>query len=200
VTATFGRIAVVSAVLAAVASVVFTGAFAVVAEEGDRWAQWTAWAALLGGGLVALPVMVALRAVLVGGEPQVALVGLLLGVAGALGSSIHAAFELSLLANPVDGPGVPNAVDPRGFMTYGVTGLALLVFGGLLVRDRRLGREPGWLALAGGALFVVVFVSRLTVLDPQTNVIRVAAISSGLAVVPAFYLVLAWALYRREAR
>jgi hypothetical protein len=42
----------------------------------------------------------------------------------------------------------------------------------------------------------VVFIGRLTVLNPKNNVIKLAAVASGLVVVPAFYLLVARGLLR----
>jgi len=198
----FRRFAAWCALLAALAGLVFTVAFAVVVQEGERWAQWVSWTALLGGGLVTVPATVALYSILGEVEPQFALVGLVLGVAGALGAAIHGAYDLAVLANPPSraGPDLPSAVDPRGFLTFAAAGLALLVFGWVMLRGGPLPRRLAWLALAGAALLVVVYVGRLTVLNPKTNVIRLAALASGIAVLPAFYLLLGWTLLQGSTR
>ena len=197
-TTTFQRVAGWSALGSAAASIVFTVAFTVVVQDGERWAQWLSWATLFAGGVVAVPVMAALHARLGQDEPQLALVGFVFGVTGALGAAVHAAFELSELANPSSAPSdAPSGVDPRGVLTFAVTGLALALFGWLALRTGGLSRSAGRLALVAGALLVVVYVGRLTVQDPKTNVIRVAALLSGLVVVPAFYAQLARGLLRR---
>ena len=46
----------------------------------------------------------------------------------------------------------------------------------------------------------VVYAARLTVVDPKTNAIRVAALASGLVLVPAFHLQIARALRRGDER
>ena len=199
-TTTFQRVAGWSALASAATSLVFTVAFTVVVQEGERWAQWVSWSTLFVGGLLAVPVMAALHARLGRDEPQFALVGFVFGVAGALGAAVHAAFELSELANPSSAPrDAPSGVDPRGVLTFAVTGLALALFGWLALRTGALTRSAGRLALVAGALLVVVYLGRLTVQDPKTNVIRVAAVLSGLALVPAFYVQLARTLLDRGA-
>ena len=70
-------------------------------------------------------------------------------------------------------------------MTFAVTGLALGLFGWLILRTTAFPRTAGRLALAAAVLLVVVYVARLTVVDPKTNAIRVAALASGLVLVPA---------------
>ena len=198
-TSTFRRFAACSALLAAATTLTFTVAFTVVVQEGERWAQWVSWTALFVGGLVSVPVVTALHARLGRHEPELALVGLVLGVAGALGAAVHGAFELSVLANPPGPTGdLPSAIDPRGVLTFGVTGLATGLFGWLIRRDGQLPRRAGDLGLAAAVLLLVVYVGRLTVLDPKTDVIRVAALVSGLVVVPAFYVLVGRDLLRAD--
>ncbi|MGH2754858.1 MAG: hypothetical protein ACRDLB_10550 [Actinomycetota bacterium] len=194
-TRTFARFATGCALLAALAGVVFTVSFAIVVEEGERWAQWVAWSALFTGGLASIPVMTALNAMLGEDEPQFVIVAFVLGISGALGAAIHGAFDLALLANPLDvEPSGLNAVDPRGVLTFGTFGLGLGLFGWLMLRTGRLPRLVARLALGESALLLLLYLSRVTVLDPETNVIRVAALLSGLVVLPAFYVMLgrAW--------
>jgi hypothetical protein len=199
VTSSFRRFAACSALLAAAASLVFTVAFAVVVQEGERWAQWVSWTALLIGGLLSVPVLTALYARLGRSEPEFALLAVVFGVAGAFGAAVHGAFEWSVLANPPGPSGdLPSAVDPRGFLTFGVTGIALGLFGWLICRVGSLPRSAGGLGLAAAALLLVVYVGRLTVLDPKTDVIRIAALVSGLVLVPGFYFQVGRGLLRAE--
>ena len=194
-TKTFQRVAGYSALVAGAASVVFTFAFAVVVRQGERWAQWASWGALLAGGLAAIAVGIALYRRLAPHEPEFSLMALVLATAGALGAVVHAAYELSLLANPVAvAADLPNAVDPRGVMTFGVTGVAIGLLAWLILRTAALPRRAGQLGIAAAVLLGVVYVGRLTVLDPETDVIRVAALASGLAAIPGFYLEVARAL------
>ena len=65
--------------MAAAAGVTFTVAFSVVVREGDRWAKWVSAVALAGDGLLTLPVLVALYALLREREPEFAFLGVLLG-------------------------------------------------------------------------------------------------------------------------
>jgi hypothetical protein len=199
-TRTFQRFAAGSAVVAAASSLTFTIAFAVVVREGDRWAQWVSWTTLLAGALCSLPVMTALHRRLAEAEPEFALLGFVVGVGAAFGAATHAAYEWSVLANtPETTSDLPSAIDPRGFMTFAVTGLALCLFGWLILRTGELGRSAGQLGIVAGALLLVVFVGRLTVLDPNANVIRLAALVSGLVLVPGFYALVGRGLLRADA-
>ena len=86
-TKSFQRFAAGSAVLAAVASLVFTVAFSRVVQDGDRWAEWVSWTTLLIGSLVSVPVMTALYRRLEGIEPEFALIAFVLGVAASVGAA-----------------------------------------------------------------------------------------------------------------
>jgi hypothetical protein len=200
-TATFQRFSGWCAVLAGAASLGFTVSFSVVVQEGERWAQWVSAVTLTAGALVTLPVLVALHARLREPEVQFALVGLLLGVAGVIATAIHGSFDIANLSNPgkPDLSELPNAVDPRGFMTFAVTGLALLVFGWLGTRTDGIPAMVARLALVAGVLLLVLYFGRLTVLNPKTNVIKATALVQGLVVSPAFFLGLGRSLLTEKA-
>jgi hypothetical protein len=144
---------------------------------------------LLVGGLLAVPVFVALYERLRAVDAGFALLALALGVAGAYGASAHGG---TLLANGINTPNlvpdVPNAADPRGLATFGLTALAVLVFAWLARRSAML---PGWVVNAGfalGVLLVLVYVARLFILDTDDPVVVVPAALAGLLANPAWYV------------
>jgi hypothetical protein len=195
-TRSFQRFAGWSALAAAVAGITFTVAFSVVVREGERWAKWVSAVALTGGGLVAVPVLIALYALLREREAEFAFFGVLLGTIGALATATHGAFDIAGLSKRIqpDLSTVPNFVDPRGFATFGLTALALLVFGITGLRTGGLDRTVARLAVLAAVLLVVLYVGRLTVLDPEANVIKATALISGLLVNPAFFALFARSL------
>ena len=196
-TPTFRRVAAWAAVLAAAQSLVFTISFALFVREGYRWAHWTSAIALMASGLFVLPVFIALYERIREAEPELAMLAFIIGVAGVLGATVHGAFDVAVLANPVSGlADLPSELDPRGFLTFGLTGLAFALFGWLVVRTGRWPRLLGYAGLAAGLVLVVVYLGRLTALDPNNNVIRIGALLSGLAAVPAFFLLVALASAR----
>ena len=188
-TPTFRRVAVGAAVLAAAQSLVYTVSFALFVREGYHWAHWTSAITLMASAVVAVPVFVALYERLRGAEPELALIALIVGVAGVLGATVHGAFDVAVLTNPVTGSAdLPSQVDPRGFLTFGFTGVALALFGWLAVRTGRLPSLLGRVGVVAGLVLVVVYLGRLTALDPNNNVIRVGALASGLVALPVFFL------------
>src|SRR5882762_9873722 len=81
---------------------------------------------LLANGLLASVVLVALYERLGHADASFALWALLLGLAGAIGSAIHGGYDLAAVLHqhaPVD-PNLPSAMDPRGLLTFGASGLA----------------------------------------------------------------------------
>jgi hypothetical protein len=56
------------------------------------------------------------------------------------------------------------------------------------------GSSVARLAALAAVLLVVLYVRRLTVLDPEANVIKATALISGLIVNPAFFLLFARSL------
>jgi len=116
-----------------------------------------------------------------------------LGLGGAYGAATHGGYDL---ANALHPPGtasdLPNAVDPRGFATFGLTGLAVLAVAWLI---RRGGRLPAGLATLGyllgyllGVLLLALWLGRLIVLEASSPVIAVPALLAGFLVGPAWYL------------
>jgi hypothetical protein len=179
--------------------VVFTVTFAIAVRDGDRWALWVSSITLIVGGLLAIPVVVALAEQLGTREPQFARVGLVLGLAASLGTMLHGAWDTAVLAHPVDHPDVPSYTDARGFATFAMTALAFVVFGWLILRGTEVPRVVGQLALLAAVLLLVVYFGRLIVLNPKRPVIKWVAVVSGLLVNPAFYLAYGRSLLRRTS-
>jgi hypothetical protein len=199
VSRTFERFAGACAVLVALGGVGYAIAFVFTVRTAPRGAGYASALFLLGGGLVSTVVMIALYQRLRVTDPSFALLGLLLGAAGALGSSIHGGFDLALLvkrptASVTNFPA--NFVDPRGLLTFGFTALALLVIGWLIVRGALLPRPLSYLAFAGGALLLIVYLGRLIVLNPKSPVLLTAAVLSGFIVSPLWFLWVGSILWR----
>ena len=173
--------------LAAAASVVFTVAFAIVVQEGERWAQWVSWTTLLVGasGHVAGDGRPA-RHGSGESEPEFALVGFVLGVGGALGAAVHAAFELSELANPsaVERGHAERRSTPAACMTFAVTGLALGLFGWLILHTGGLPRSAGRLAVGGRGAPRRRLHRSPHGAGPEDQRHSVAALVAGLVLVP----------------
>ena len=192
----FDRFAGWASILAGVAGIGYALAF-VVLKNGPLAADFLTLAPLLAvAGLVA--VFERVRAI----DSGFATLALALGAFGSLAASTHGVYDLSnVLHAPAALPSdVPFAVDPRGYGTFALTGLAVLILAGLAGRSPEL---PGWvspLGMALGSSLVLTFLARLVVLDPNNLLVLLPALVSGL-LSPIFFLLLgAWLLgWRRSA-
>jgi hypothetical protein len=143
---------------------------------------------LLLAPLLSTFVLVALYGRLRAADPVLALWVLALGFASAIGASVHGAYDLANVLHPpstlVD---LPNPVDPRGLLTFGGSGIALLAVAWLIARTPAF---PGWLAPAAvllGAVLVLTYLGRLIVLDATSPLVLGPALLAGV-LSPLFYL------------
>jgi len=199
VSRTFERFAGACAALVALGGLGYGIAFVFTIRSDPRGASYASALFLLGGGLISTVVMIAVYQRVRATDPSFALLGLLLGVVGAVGSSIHGGFDLALLVKRPTGS-ITNfpasAVDPRGLLTFGFTALALLVIGWLILRGGSFPRPLGYLAFVGGALLIIVYLGRLIVLNPKSPGLLTAAVLSGFIISPAWFLWLGSILWR----
>src|SRR5581483_4981577 len=119
------------------------------------------------GGLASSAALVAIYERVRGTEPSFALWGLILGLAGTIGAAIHGGYDLANAIHPpaVANADLPSAIDPRGLLTFGVAGLSLLVFAGLIARGRALPAGLGYLGYALAALLLILYLGRLIILE-----------------------------------
>jgi hypothetical protein len=144
---------------------------------------------LTSGALLSVAVLVGLYSVLREHGGAYAVLGLALGAAGAAGSLLHGGYDLSNAINPPDTipPAVsnlPSPVDPRGLATFGITGLAILIFAWLIVQGKRLPRTLGYLGYLLGILLIIVYLGRLIVLTASSPLILIPAALTGFIVSP----------------
>lgn len=193
----FQRTAGLAAILAALIGLLYSVSF-VILQNALLYSI-----CLMIGGLLSLVVMVALFERLGEVDAQVAMLGLMLGAVSALGAAIHGGYDLAnVLHPPADLPAgvaaLPSQIDPRGLLTFGVAGLAVLIAGGLMRRHPRF--SPGFAALTFvlGGLLIVVYLGRLIVLTPASPLVLLPAALTGFVVNPLWYLLLGMNLRRDE--
>jgi len=153
---------------------------------------------LLANGLLVSAVLVALYERLRGADASFALWALLLGLAGAIGSAIHGGYDLAAVLHqhaPVD-PNLPSAMDPRGLLTFGASGLALWVFAWLMLRSGQLPKQLGYLGYLVAALQIILYLGRLIIFDAKNPVIVVLALVAGFVATPILFIWLGVSLWR----
>ena len=189
-TSSFDRYAGWLSILAGVAGIGYALAF-VVLQDAELSAVFLTIAPLLAvAGLVA--VFERVREI----DAGYATLALALGAFGSLAASTHGAYDLAnVLHAPAGGvPDLPSAVDPRGYGTFGLTGLALVLLAWLAGRSAEL---PRWVSQVGtvlGIVLVITWLARLIVLDATSMLVLGPALVAGL-LSPIFFLALgAWLL------
>jgi hypothetical protein len=191
---TTARLPGLAALAVAAANLGYATSFLIVRPDNADAGGAAASAFLLAGGLLALPALLGLYETVRDRDPQLALLAALLGVAGALGAAIHGGYDLAnAIHRPATTLGTPSAVDPRGLLTFGAGGLALLAFAPLMTRARRL-------TLALGVALVALYVLRLTVLDAGNAVVVGLAAVTGFVLSPLWYARLGLALGQYGSR
>lgn len=148
--------------------------------------------ALLCVGIFSSVVLVAVYHLIRGVDESFALWGLFLGLGGAGGAAIHAAFDLSNNLHPPAALfGFANPVDPRGFLTFAVTGLAVALFSWLIVLRGVLPRLVGYLGLFTGLLLILLYIAYLTILNATHPIVFLLVLLSGI-LQPIWYLWIGW--------
>lgn len=131
-------------------------------------------------------------------DPSFALWALLLGLAGAIGSALHGGYDLAAVLQPhapVD-PNLPSAMDSRGLLTFGASGIGLWVFAWLIARGGQFPRGLAYLGYAVAALQIILYLGRLIVFDARNPVIVVPALLAGFIATPIWYIWLGLGLWR----
>lgn len=190
--ARFARFAGWMSILAGIAGIGYAVAFVVLKDPFLGGVFLTLAPLLATGGLVA--VFNRVREV----DAGFATLALGLGIFGSLAAASHGAYDLAnVLHPPTLVSDLPSAVDPRGFATFGLTGVAVAILAWLAGSTSGL---PGWvrpLGLLLGIVLVVTWLARLIVLDATSMLVLGPALVAGL-LSPIFFLALgAWLLGRR---
>lgn len=181
---------------AAAAGLAYSISFVVVARVSPGGGRLLSALFLLTGGLLSVFVLVGLYDRFREARPALALLAVVLGAAGGLGAAVHGGYDLANIAHPpsVLPPDLPNPGDPRGLLTFGVTGLALLVVSRLVTGGLRQ------LATVAALLLILVYLARLIVFSPTSPLVLLPAALAGFVMTPAFYIWLGLWLLRSPGR
>jgi hypothetical protein len=185
----FERFAGWASLAAGVAGVGYAIAFVVLKDAG------LSGLFLLLAPLLATAGLVAVFERVRGVDGGFAILALGLGIVGSIAASTHGAYDLAnVLHPPTLESDLPSSVDPRGFATFGLTGVAVAILAWLAGRTPEL---PGWVRPVGlllGVVLVVTWLARLIVLDATNPLVLGPALVAGL-LSPLFFLGLgAWLL------
>jgi hypothetical protein len=192
----FNRYAGWLSILAGVAGLGYALAF-VVLKNNELSAVFLTLAPLLAvAGLVA--VFERVREI----DSGYATLALALGAFGSLAASTHGAYDLGVVLHPASTEPLkelPFPVDPRGYGTFGLTGLSVVLLAWLATKTPALPAWVGPLGLLLGIFLVLTWLGRLIVLDATSVLVLGPALVSGI-LSPVFFLALgAWLLGWRRS-
>ena len=155
---------------------------------------------LMLGGLLSTSALTAVYQRLRETETGFALLGLLLSVSAALGSAIHGGYDLANALHPPASPSMdlPNAIDPRGLLTFGVAGLGLFILSWLVFQELTFPNGLAYLGYGSASLMIVLYLGRLIILEATNPVIVVPALLEGFIVNPLWYVWLGRTLARSQ--
>jgi hypothetical protein len=94
---------------------------------------------------------------------------------------------------------LPNPIDPRGLLTFGIAGLGLFLLSWLMRQAGTFSRSLAYLGTLSAILMIVLYLGRLIVLQATSLVIVIPALLEGFIVNPIWYLGLGLALLRNQA-
>jgi hypothetical protein len=191
----FEKFAGWSAVLAGVSGFLYSVSFIVL--QNDLLSALF----LLLGGLFSLAALTGLYQRLRGVESGFALLALFLTLSAALGSAIHGGYDLANALHPPASPNtdLPNPIDPRGLLTFGVMGLGLFLFSWLMTQGRVLPRGLAYLGYASAILMIVLYLGRLIILQATSLAIVIPALLEGFIVNPLWYVWLGLTFLRGQS-
>jgi hypothetical protein len=183
-----------AALVVAAGGVLYSLLFVVAVKSGSSAAALASWLVLLVMALVSSAVLVAVYEQVREVDPPTSLLALVLAVAGAYGTMAQAGYALASETNRTGD--VASQVDPRGLATFGLTGLALLLFAVVIRRAATLPSGLGTLGLVFGVLLVLTYLGRLLIVDPNNLALLGIAAVAGLVVHPWWWAWLGVSLRR----
>ena len=187
----FDRMAGMAALAGAALSLIYAVAFVVLQKP-----LLSAVALMAGGVLSAVALFAVYQRVKPAGS--LATLGLVLGLAGTMGAAVHGAYDLAVVLHPEAGAALtgPLPVDPRGFLTFGVAGLGVLVLSWAGLKVGGFPRSLLYLGLVFGLLLVLIYLGRLIILDPANILVLAPAALTGVIVSPVWYAWVGWLLLK----
>ncbi len=189
----FKQFAAANAWLAGVSAFLYSLTF-YWADKGDSQTAGTLnQLFLMLGGLFAIAVLIRLYNSLREGAGEFATWAVVLGIFGLIGSMIHGGFGLASSITPTSDLNSISGVDPRGLLTFGLTGVSVLTFGFLMHQTKKYEPAVFWLGKLLGVLLIAIYILRLVSPDGAATATKDLAAVAGFIVAPSWYISLAQA-------
>jgi hypothetical protein len=200
----YDRLAGWAAILAGIGGFIYSVAFivGVVLARAPDLGRSVSSAALAIGGVLTAVVAVALFRRSRESSASGALLAVALALFGAIGATVHGAYDLANVLHPPLADvfatnELPNPVDPRGVLTFGAAGIGLFLLVWLVRRSGELRNWIGVLGLVVGVLLILIYLGRLVILSPTNPLVAGLAGLTGFILSPLFYVGLGFWLRSR---
>ena len=188
-TLTFDRFAGVCAIITGLSSVLYAVFFLLVKGQLNTYLP-AVFLAL--GGFLAFPPLIAVYQRVRRVDEGFALWALLLAAVGYLGTATHAIFSLAaVMPTSIDVGAAKNLnqTDPRGFLAFFVTGVAVLVFAWLIQRSGVFPIELAYVGYVLGSSVILLFLGNLvTGTNTNSPLILIPGAVASLLATPAWNL------------
>lgn len=186
----FEKVSATLAIAAGVSAFLYSLAFVVISKNNPATGAVLSALFLMIFGIVSTGAWVGLFQRLKESSQGFATWAVVLALFGGMGAAIHGGFDLSNALNlpAIANADLPSQIDPRGFLTFGVSGLALML-GSLLVSvNKKMPPGLGSLGYFAGLLSIFLYLGRLIVVDATSLVIVVPALLNGFVAGPLWYV------------
>jgi hypothetical protein len=121
---------------------------------------------------------------------------LLVATIGYLGTTVHGVYGLATLVPQKTDAALVNALDPRGFVAFGLPGVAVFLFAWLMIRSGAFPRSLAYLGYLLAVCLVALFLGSLFVNDTRSLAILVPGGLASLVATPAWNSWLGLLLWR----
>lgn len=186
----FEKVSSVLATFAGVAAFLYSLSFVVVTKNSPVAGGVLAALFLMIFGILASGAWVGLYRKLRDVDPGFALWIMILALFGAMGAFVHGGYDLTNTLNP---PAILNSdlasqIDPRGLLTFGLSGLALMLTSLTLGVHPQMSKNLSNLGYLTGVLSVFLYLARLIILDTTSPIITIPAAVEGFVLTPLWYV------------
>lgn len=193
----FERFAGRAAIGLAGGGIAYSIVFLVYLHNGSRGTKIADSVFLLLSGLVVSLVLVALYQRLKRIDASFALWATVIGVGGAIASSLHGGYDLGVAIKHLNAPEL-SQVDPRGLATFGLTAVGVATLSWLMTHDRTFPRGLGYMGVAAGLGLLLTYVGRISLYNPHRSVLLALLVLVGFVLTPGWYAWLGLSLARAK--
>lgn len=188
------------ATFAGVAAFLYALSFVVVSKNSPVMGSVLSALFLMIFGILASGAWVGLYKKLREVDPGFAVWVVILAVFGAMGAFIHGGFDLTNSLNPPATltTDTVSQIDPRGLLTFGLSGLALMLGSLMIGSHKKMSSRLANVGYLAGLLSIFLYMARLIIVDTTSLVITVPAIVCGFGIIPLWYVLLGRTLKYKE--